>query len=41
LVEEAVAACRARREVTVQEIKVAEETVTFRSPPIPQAARVS
>ena len=41
LVEEVVAACRVRREVTVQEIKVAEETVTFRSPPIPQAARVS
>ena len=41
LVEEVVAACRARHTVTVEEVKVAEETVTFRSPPIPQAARAS
>ena len=31
------AACRARRAVTVEEVRVAEETVTFRSPPIPLA----
>jgi 4-hydroxy-3-methylbut-2-enyl diphosphate reductase len=41
LVEEVVAACRARRAVSVEEVKVAEETVTFRSPPIPLAARAS
>jgi 4-hydroxy-3-methylbut-2-en-1-yl diphosphate reductase len=38
LVEEVVAACRARRRVTVEEVKVAEETITFRSPPIPLTA---
>jgi hypothetical protein len=36
-----VAACRNRRAVTLEEVKVAEETVTFRSPPIPMAARAS
>jgi 4-hydroxy-3-methylbut-2-enyl diphosphate reductase len=41
LVEEVVAACRKHRAVTVEEVKVTEETVTFRSPPIPQAARAS
>ena len=41
LVEEVVAACRARHEVRVEEVRVAEETVTFRSPPIPTVARAS
>ena len=41
LVEEVVAACRARRAVSVEEVKVAEETVTFRSPPIPLARKAS
>ena len=35
LVEEVMAACRARRAVAVKEVKVAEETITFRSPPGP------
>jgi 4-hydroxy-3-methylbut-2-enyl diphosphate reductase len=41
LVEQLVAACRERRAVTVEEVRVAEETVTFRSPPIPLARRAS
>ena len=41
LVEEVVSACRARHEVRVEEVRVAEETVTFRSPPIPTVARAS
>jgi 4-hydroxy-3-methylbut-2-enyl diphosphate reductase len=41
LVEEVVAACRARREVRLEEVRVAEENVTFRSPPIPSVARAS
>ena len=41
LVEELVAACRARRQVTVEEVRIAEETVAFRSPPIPLARKAS
>jgi 4-hydroxy-3-methylbut-2-en-1-yl diphosphate reductase len=41
LVEQLVAACRERRAVTLEEVRVAEETVTFRSPPIPLARRAS
>ena len=41
LVEQLVAACRERCAVTVEEVRVAEETVTFRSPPIPLARRAS
>ena len=41
LVEELVSACRARRQVTVEEVRIAEETVAFRSPPIPLARKAS
>jgi 4-hydroxy-3-methylbut-2-en-1-yl diphosphate reductase len=41
LVEQLVAACRERRAVTLEEVRVAKETVTFRSPPIPLARRAS
>ena len=41
LVEQLVAACRARRQVTVEEVRIAEETVAFRSPPIPLARKAS
>ncbi|MFL5332679.1 MAG: 4-hydroxy-3-methylbut-2-enyl diphosphate reductase [Geminicoccaceae bacterium] len=41
LVEQLVAACRERWAVTVEEVRVAEETVTFRSPPIPLSRRAS
>jgi 4-hydroxy-3-methylbut-2-enyl diphosphate reductase len=41
LVEQVVAACRERFSVSVEEVRVAEETITFRSPPIPLARRVS
>ena len=41
LVEELVDTCRARRAVTVEEVRVAEESVTFRSPPIPLLRRAS
>jgi 4-hydroxy-3-methylbut-2-enyl diphosphate reductase len=41
LVEEVVTACRSRREVTLEEIRVAEETVAFRSPPIPLTRKAS
>ena len=41
LVEQVVAACRERRAVAVEEVRVAEENITFRSPPIPLARRAS
>lgn len=41
LVEELVEACRARRPTTVEEVRVAEENVTFRSPPIPHLRKAS
>jgi 4-hydroxy-3-methylbut-2-en-1-yl diphosphate reductase len=41
LVEQVIEACRARFAVTVEEVRVADETVTFRSPPIPLARRAS
>lgn len=41
LVEELIKACRSRREVVVEEVRVAEESVTFRSPPIPLLRKAS
>ncbi len=41
LVEQVVAACRARFAVTVEEVRVADENVSFRAPPIPLARRAS
>jgi 4-hydroxy-3-methylbut-2-enyl diphosphate reductase len=41
LVEELIRACRSRREVVVEEVRVAEESVTFRSPPIPLLRKAS
>ncbi|MGD9507170.1 MAG: 4-hydroxy-3-methylbut-2-enyl diphosphate reductase [Geminicoccaceae bacterium] len=41
LVEQLIAACRPRREVVVEEVRVAEESVTFRSPPIPLLRKAS
>jgi 4-hydroxy-3-methylbut-2-enyl diphosphate reductase len=36
LVEEVIAACRARFAVTVETVEVARESITFRAPPIPR-----
>ncbi|MFO1048400.1 MAG: 4-hydroxy-3-methylbut-2-enyl diphosphate reductase [Geminicoccaceae bacterium] len=41
LVEQLVEACRARRPTSVEEVRVAEESVTFRSPPIPHQRKAS
>lgn len=41
LVEGLVEACRARRPTTVEEVRVAQESVTFRSPPIPHLRKAS
>jgi 4-hydroxy-3-methylbut-2-enyl diphosphate reductase len=41
LVEELITACRSRRNVVVEEVRVAEESVTFRSPPIPLLRKAS
>jgi 4-hydroxy-3-methylbut-2-enyl diphosphate reductase len=41
LVKAVVTACRARGEVVVEEVRVAEENVTFRSPPIPVLRQAS
>ena len=41
LVEQVVAACRERFAVTVEEVRVADENVSFRSPPIPLARKAS
>ena len=41
LVEEVIAACRRQRAVSVEEVRVAEESITFRAPPIPHLRRAS
>jgi 4-hydroxy-3-methylbut-2-en-1-yl diphosphate reductase len=41
LVARVVDACRARRDVATEEVRVAEEGITFRAPPIPLARRAS